>query len=166
MIKDENIKSEKPDSNDEDDDNDQTADPKSNELSKSIDEIPNLNSKLRPWSKLPPNGLLTYSSSESGSPEHSASENDQEPANKKVKVEKEIGKDEMEELLCTEIESKEPIAAPHSQGSSSSDNQSGNVNQTVEDREKNYAPVDSEQKEGSSENGEGTQSNSTGKRKK
>lgn len=158
------IKTEKHDSDDEDD-NDKKIEPTSSELSTSNNKIPNLNSKLRPWAKLPPNGLTTYSSSESGSPEHSASENDPEPANKKVKVEKEIDQEELEKLLCAEVVGKEPIAAPHTQGSSSSDSQGGEEDSTEEERQKSSSPDDSsEQKPGNSttERSEETRSNSTG----
>lgn len=98
------------------------------------------------WAKLP-NGITSYSSSESGSPEHSTSDNDMEPASKKIKLENEtdLGTENIKRLLEEDVEHKSPAAAPHSKGSSSCEEQE-EIESNKEDRENEVKDSDDKEK--------------------
>lgn len=101
------------------------------------------------WAKLP-NGLTSYSSSESGSPGHSTSDNDMEPASKKIKLENEndLGTENIKRLLDDNVERNSPVVAPQSKGSSSSEEQYESES-NKEDRGKEVKDSDGKEKDDS-----------------
>jgi GTP-dependent phosphoenolpyruvate carboxykinase len=85
-----------------------------------------------------------------------------EPATKKMKLEKEIENENIKRFLNEVVEHKTPVAAPHSKGSSSSEEQDVCVSAEVEERGKDHRETGSKEIVASPETNRNSRAGSSG----